>query len=141
MAAQIHKSQISNLQSAVCNPQSLAAGLLGSLTALVVHGLTDAVTWGTKPAVMVWAVFGVTVALYRLTGDGGEGKEEIGRPSIRRWLGYLLLTFAYWILFSLLAVAFIGSRPYIGLAIALAGGVFLGFYSVMSLEPRWYGEK
>jgi len=40
----------------------LGAGLLCSQVALVIHGLTDAVTWGTRPAVVVWAVWGVAMA-------------------------------------------------------------------------------
>jgi len=66
----VYKLQISNLKSQIGNRKSelrnpaLAAGLLGSLTALVVHGVTDAVSWGTKPAVVAWAVFGLVVALH-----------------------------------------------------------------------------
>jgi putative inorganic carbon (hco3(-)) transporter len=41
---------------------ALGAGLLASQVALVVHGLTDAATWGTRPAVMVWAVWGLAMA-------------------------------------------------------------------------------
>ncbi len=40
----------------------LGAGLLGAQVALAVHGLTDAVTWGTRPAVLVWAVWGLALA-------------------------------------------------------------------------------
>jgi putative inorganic carbon (HCO3(-)) transporter len=41
----------------------LGAGLLCSQIALVVHGLTDAVTWGmVKPAPLVWALWGLTAA-------------------------------------------------------------------------------
>jgi putative inorganic carbon (HCO3(-)) transporter len=40
----------------------LGAGLLASQIALVVHGLTDAATWGTRPALLVWAVWGLTMA-------------------------------------------------------------------------------
>jgi len=146
------KSQIPNPKSEIRNPKSqIAIGLLGSLTALVVHGLMDAVTWGTKPSVVTWAVFGVTMALYRLAGERaggmrGRGAREPAAPSsglrpsapVRRGssgtsaLFKNLSAFAYWILFSLLAIAFIGNRPYVGLAIALAGGAILGFFSVMS---------
>jgi putative inorganic carbon (HCO3(-)) transporter len=39
----------------------LGAGLLCSQIALVVHGMTDAVTWGmVKPAPLVWALWGLT---------------------------------------------------------------------------------
>jgi putative inorganic carbon (HCO3(-)) transporter len=41
----------------------LGAGLLSSQVALVVHGLTDAVTWGmVKPAPLVWVVWAVAIA-------------------------------------------------------------------------------
>lgn len=39
--------------------------MLGTLTALVVHGLTDAVTWGmVRPAVVVWGFWGFTIVAY-----------------------------------------------------------------------------
>jgi putative inorganic carbon (HCO3(-)) transporter len=42
---------------------ALGAGLLGSQIALVVHGMTDAVTWGmVRPAPLVWAIWGLAVA-------------------------------------------------------------------------------
>jgi putative inorganic carbon (hco3(-)) transporter len=41
---------------------ALGAGLLASQAALVVHGLTDAATWGTRPAVVVWAIWGLAMA-------------------------------------------------------------------------------
>ena len=47
--------------------RSLALGLLGSYVALILHGLVDAVGWGTKPAVIPWALFGLTAALYNLS--------------------------------------------------------------------------
>jgi putative inorganic carbon (HCO3(-)) transporter len=41
----------------------LAAGLLAALVALVVHGLTDAVTWGmVRPAPLVWLLWGLIAA-------------------------------------------------------------------------------
>ncbi len=41
----------------------LGAGLLGSQVALIVGGIMDAVTWGmVKPAPIVWAIWGLTVA-------------------------------------------------------------------------------
>jgi len=41
-----------------------------------------------------------------------------------------------WILFSLLAIAFVGTRPYIGLAIAILGGVLMGLSSVVSYDSQ-----
>ncbi len=49
----------------------LGAGLLGSQAALVVHGLTDAVIWGTRPAVLVWAVWGLAMAAHNLVARRG----------------------------------------------------------------------
>jgi putative inorganic carbon (hco3(-)) transporter len=41
----------------------LGAGLLGSQVALIIHGFTDAVTWGmVRPAPLVWGIWGITVA-------------------------------------------------------------------------------
>lgn len=52
--------------SPTLNLAGLGAGLLASQVALIVHGLTDAVTWGTRPAVVVWAIWGVAMASYNL---------------------------------------------------------------------------
>lgn len=41
-----------------------------------------------------------------------------------------LLTFIFWIGSSLLAIAFIGDKPYLGLAIAGLGGTALGFFGI-----------
>ena len=47
---------------------ALGAGLLCSQLALVVHGLTDAVTWGMiRPAPLVWALWGLAVATWLWT--------------------------------------------------------------------------
>ena len=41
----------------------LGVGLLCSQLALIVHGVTDAVTWGmVRPAPMVWVLWGLTAA-------------------------------------------------------------------------------
>lgn len=42
---------------------ALGAGLLCSQLALIIHGLTDAVTWGmVRPAPVVWALWGAAIA-------------------------------------------------------------------------------
>ncbi len=41
----------------------LNLGCLGALVALLSHGLLDAVTWGTKPAFIAWAVLGLLLSL------------------------------------------------------------------------------
>ncbi len=42
---------------------ALAAGLGTSLAVMGLHGLVDAVTWGTRPAVVAWAIMGMAAAL------------------------------------------------------------------------------
>lgn len=44
--------------------------------------------------------------------------------------------FLLWILFSLLAIAYIGQHPYLGLAIAIVGGIILGVVSFLYYEPE-----
>jgi putative inorganic carbon (hco3(-)) transporter len=47
----------------------LGAGLLCSQVALAVHGLTDAVTWGARPAVIVWGLWALAMAALRLYSE------------------------------------------------------------------------
>lgn len=44
--------------------------------------------------------------------------------------------FLLWILFSLLAIAYIGERPYLGLAIAIVGGIVLGIASFLYSDRK-----
>lgn len=53
---------------------SISLGLLGSLVVLVIHGVSDAVTWGSKPSVLPWLLFACTVTAYRLA-MGKRGQE------------------------------------------------------------------
>jgi putative inorganic carbon (HCO3(-)) transporter len=41
-----------------------AAGILGALVAVWVHGLFDAVLWGTKPSFLLWWLIGLTVIAF-----------------------------------------------------------------------------
>jgi putative inorganic carbon (HCO3(-)) transporter len=50
----------------------LGAGLLCSQAALVVHGFTDAVTWGmVRTAPFVWMIWGITAACWNVTKING----------------------------------------------------------------------
>lgn len=42
----------------------LGAGVIGSQSALLVHGMVDAVTWSARPAIIVWAVWGLAMAAH-----------------------------------------------------------------------------
>lgn len=45
--------------------QAIGLGLLGSLSALLLHGALDAVTWGmVRPAPLLWAVWGLGLAYW-----------------------------------------------------------------------------
>jgi len=44
--------------------RTLAIGATGSLVAMLVHGLLDAVTWGTKLAFMPWLLFALITLLF-----------------------------------------------------------------------------
>jgi putative inorganic carbon (HCO3(-)) transporter len=51
--------------------------LLCSQVALVVHGLTDAVTWGmVRPAPLVWALWGLAMASGYVVKTGGAVADE-----------------------------------------------------------------
>jgi putative inorganic carbon (HCO3(-)) transporter len=54
----------------------LAAGLLCSQIALAVHGALDTVTWGTRPALIVWALWGITMAAQHLQTHPAEVDES-----------------------------------------------------------------
>jgi putative inorganic carbon (HCO3(-)) transporter len=61
---------------------ALGAGLLCSQIALVVHGMTDAVTWGmVRPAPLVWAIWGLAVAtgiIYQNSSKSPENTRTTG---------------------------------------------------------------
>jgi len=44
--------------------RALGAAVLCTQTALFIHGLLDCVTWGTRPALLVWAIWGLAAAAY-----------------------------------------------------------------------------
>jgi putative inorganic carbon (hco3(-)) transporter len=48
---------------------ALCAGCIAGLTGMCVHGLVDAVVWGTKMAFVPWLVMGFAMALHNLAYD------------------------------------------------------------------------
>ena len=52
-----------------------------------------------------------------------------------------LTVLGIWVLVSLLAIAYIGSRPYLGLGIAIAGGIAFGVAAFLSYEAEQRGDK
>lgn len=63
-----------------------------------------------------------------------------GPASMRRWERNLN-AFLLWVLFSLLAIAYIGERPYLGLAIAVVGGIILGVVAFRNFEATTREER
>jgi putative inorganic carbon (HCO3(-)) transporter len=51
----------------------LCAGCIAGLAGMCIHGLVDAVAWGTKLALVPWAVMGLVVGLHGVAGEQGEG--------------------------------------------------------------------
>lgn len=48
---------------------ALAAGLFAALTGMLVHGLVDAVTWGTKLAFIPWLLYALAALLWLQSAD------------------------------------------------------------------------
>lgn len=50
------------------DPARLLAGAAAGLSAVWLHGLVDAASWNTRPAFLLWALWGLTVSLAMLAG-------------------------------------------------------------------------
>ena len=59
------------------------AGLGAGFLAYMVYGLTDAITLGAKPLVLLWVMVGLIVAGNRLLNDGETGRTQNLQPSPR----------------------------------------------------------
>ena len=55
-------------------------------------------------------------------------------------LSNCLTVLGIWVLASLLAIAYIGSHPYLGLAIAVLGGIAFGVAAFLSYEAEQRGD-
>lgn len=51
----------------------LQRGAVAGLSATLIHGLPDAVTWNTRPAFLVWALWGTAVAVALLAAEQEAG--------------------------------------------------------------------
>lgn len=59
MAWQLYRSQDSIFRT-------VGAAVLCSMTAMGVHAMLDAVTWDTRPAIIVWAIWGLAAAAWNV---------------------------------------------------------------------------
>jgi putative inorganic carbon (HCO3(-)) transporter len=57
---------------ALVSAGGVGAGLLAATAALALHGVFDAVTWGTRPALLVWGMWGLAAAAWRWVEVGDE---------------------------------------------------------------------
>jgi len=51
----------------------MGAGLLAALVALAIHGIVDAATWGSRPAVVVWGLWGLAIAGWLMVRRDSSG--------------------------------------------------------------------
>lgn len=136
--------------------RALIVGLACGMLAHQIFGIMDAFMLGTKLGAVMWLFFGLVSALFirrdklALQFIDGLTVEQNGKLSApepahehksgTRYglsrLGRFFLPFAYWVLFSMLAIAFVGDQPYLSLTIALIGGGILGFICTNSLESK-----
>ena len=58
--------------------ETLAVGVLGSLVAMLVHGMVDATTWGTKVAFIPWLLFALVTLLY--LSEKPDAKRKASHP-------------------------------------------------------------
>jgi hypothetical protein len=58
-----------------------------------------------------------------------------------RRLTTCLTVLGVWVLASLLAIAYIGSHPYLGLGIAIIGGIAFGIVAFLSYKEEQLADK
>ena len=106
---------------------------------LLVQERVPPTTWSFLiwvPGVTV-VVFGIIIGVRLATGW------QLLAPApqaLRRWERNLNL-FLLWVLASLLAIAYIGNLPYLGLAIAIVGGILVGLVAVLNYEATLREER
>jgi len=101
--------------------RAIALGLAGGLLAQFVFGITDAIALGAKAGIFWWIALAMAVSLEKLekqVRDKAAGSES---KSPKAWEAPLL-----WVLISLLSISFVGAHLYVALAMAIAGGIYLG---------------
>lgn len=107
-------------------PRLLIVGLLGSLTVFLVNGLLDSPLWLNKPHAVPFLLLGLLAAV---AGSGRSGSSSVpdGTRSNWRLAGQGGLVLLLWVLVSLAAISLVGDYPYWSLAVAVAGGTYLGW--------------
>ena len=124
----------------------LLMGLSCGILANLIYGLWDNYLLGEKLAIVLWIYLGMITAIYvhqnkfkhRHSRDiSATEVTQLQRPikgNLRHWAANFLFGLGSWIILSLAAIAFININPYISLALASLGGVFLGFLLTKRFE-------
>lgn len=103
----------------------LAAGLAAGFVAQLVYMTTDAIPLGAKLGIFWWMAVVLAVASF---------KQAFGSVELSRWrVAEVMLT---WVLISLVSISFVGDYPHWALAIAAAGGIYIGFLAVPTLHRQ-----
>jgi xanthine/uracil permease len=124
--------------------ESVRAGFLGLLLLpvwgfLVVAQVLPPTVWSFLVVVpgLALLVFGLVVAVRARTGRRLLAPEGAALARWERNLTAVLL----WVLVSLLAISFIGERPYFALVIAVAGGIVFGVVLVRNFDAGRHEQK
>jgi len=117
----------------------LLIGLSCGILANLIYGLWDNYLLGEKLAVVLWIYLGIITAIYihqnklahhrsqGLTPAEDEPQRQQFNLNSKNWVVDFFFGAGNWMLFSLVAIAFININPYVSLAIASVGGILLGF--------------
>ena len=105
-------------QTSLTLVRRLVIGLGCGLLASLLFQMVDAIPIGAKVGIFFWIILGIAHSVTKVTNVSLS--PALGFRSSRGGIVWI------WALVSLLAIAFIGTRPYFGLAVATAAGILLG---------------
>ncbi|HYK88421.1 MAG TPA: O-antigen ligase family protein [Acidobacteriota bacterium] len=118
-------------QSADPLHRAIALGLTGGLIAQFVFGINDAIALGAKVGVFWWIAIALAVSLEKLDRKKVESTDKPKKKTHRAWE-----IPALWVLTSLLSISLVGNHPYVALAIAILGGIYLGIEATSIRERQ-----
>lgn len=120
--------------------QVFMTGLICGVFAHLIYGFWDNFLLGEKLGAIMWIFFGLITALYTLNNKQdhknrdrekpleGSKKQKVELSPLKLKPKIILSAIIYWILISLTAITFINMNIYVCIAIAVIGGILLGYY-------------
>ena len=104
----------------------VAAGLAWGLFAQFLYQMTDAIPLGAKLGIFFWVAMALSATVLRRSGAIEAGQ-------FRGWFYPSAGTPALlWLLVSLLAISLVEEHPFVGLGIAIVGGILMGYLALES---------